>query len=439
MKRAGIHRRWRLYGLSLVLILTLMIGSAVSVNAASSIANQTVKASITASGTQALKLQWNKVSGASGYVVYRRESLKKSFQRYHKITSGNTTTYLDRNLPTAKVYQYAVRAYRKEKGKYVYSKYTAVLGATRPGSTTATIKAVSSGQINVSWKSVNRADGYRIYKKANGGKWVFTADLASSKKSYSDKKVSAGTKYVYTVRAYKKAGTTKYLSLIKQSNTVTTPKKTTTTTSHSKFNSTQKEVMKKILYAVETGGQIYGNQKYDDFTEAYTNSSAEHAITIGAGQWYATEAQRLLKLIHTTSPETYKKYDPHNYVWNDVKNADWSRYRIKKSYTRAKIIVKLISSPAGIKCQDQLMYEQIEEYEAEVRKLGVTEIKAVAECINIRHQGGIGSVRRVLAKTRGGYTLDNIYKAMRTDTGNQVGAYRTRQQKVYYWLKNYMK
>lgn len=107
--------------------------------------------------------------------------------------------------------------------------------------------------------------------------------------------------------------------------------------------------MKKILYAVETGGQIYGNQRYDDFTEAYTNSKAEHAITIGAGQWYATEAQRLLKLIHTTSPETYKQYDPKNYVWNDVVNKDWSTYKLSKKSGRAKIIVNLIKSPAGIK------------------------------------------------------------------------------------------
>ena len=196
--------------------------------------------------------------------------------------------------------------------------------------------------------------------------------------------------------------------------------------------------MKKILYAVETGGQVYGKQDYKDFTQAYTNSSAEHAITIGAGQWYATEAQRLLKLIHTTSPETYKKYDPKNEVWNDVVKKDWSKYQLKKTSAKAKIIVNLISSPAGIKCQDQLMYEQIDEYETEVRKLGVTDKRAVGECINIRHQGGYGAVTRVLAKTKGGYTLDNIYKAMSTDTGNQVGTYKTRQQKVYTWLKTYM-
>lgn len=45
---------------------------------------------------------------------------------------------------------------------------------------------------------------------------------------------------------------------------------------------------------------------------------------------------------------------------------------------------------------------------------------------------------RVLGKTKGGYTHDNIYKAMSTDTGNQVGTYKNRQKKVYDWLKAYM-
>lgn len=440
MKRARLHKRCKMYGLSVLFMLTLLLGSGVSVNAASSITNQTVKTSITASGTRALKIQWNRISGASGYTIYRRESLRKPFKIYRKVTSGSTTSYLDRSLPVAKTYQYAVRAYRRENGKYVFSKYTAVLGATRPDGTSSTIKAASSSQINIAWKAVSRADGYRIYRKANNGNWSLAADVGSSKTFYTDKKVSAGTKYVYTVRPYKKAGNVKYLGTLKQSNTVTTSK---SSSSNSKFSSSQKEVMKKILYAVETGGQVYGNQDYSDFTEAFTNSKTEYAITIGAGQWYATEAQRLLKLIHTTSPKTYKKYDSKNEVWNDVVNADWSKYRLekkdKKDKNKIQIIINLISSPAGIKCQDYLMYKQIEEYEAEVRNLGVKDAKAVGECINIRHQGGYGAVTRILGKTRGEYTLDNIYKAMRTDTGGQVGTYKTRQQKVYTWLKTYMK
>ena len=47
----------------------------------------------------------------------------------------------------------------------------------------------------------------------------------------------------------------------------------------------QKTVLRKIIYATETGGQVYGQQDYSDFTEAYENNSDEHAITIGAGAW----------------------------------------------------------------------------------------------------------------------------------------------------------
>lgn len=204
---------------------------------------------------------------------------------------------------------------------------------------------------------------------------------------------------------------------------------------NAKLSSAQKTVIIKILYAVETGGQVYGNQEYDNFTAAYTNSSSEHAITIGAGQWYATEAQRLLKLIYATDKTTFQKYDKDGGLYKDVCEANWATYKETK-YKR--IIQQIIGSPAGIKCQDKLMLDMINEYELEIRKMGVTDPKAVGECINIRHQGGIGAVQRILNKTQTPYSLNNIYKALQTDTGNQVGAYKSRQEKVYQWLSTYM-
>lgn len=68
----------------------------------------------------------------------------------------------------------------------------------------------------------------------------------------------------------------------------------------------EKLVMRNIIYAVETGGQVYGQKNYADFTEAYTNSSSEHAITIGAGQWYGNEARTLLLNIKATDAATFK-------------------------------------------------------------------------------------------------------------------------------------
>lgn len=198
----------------------------------------------------------------------------------------------------------------------------------------------------------------------------------------------------------------------------------------------QKNVLRKIIYAVETGGQVYGQQDYSDFTEAYTNSSEEHAITIGAGQWYATEAQTLLKRIHDADTEAWNRLDNIG-LWEQVQEADWSCFNISKNSQFANLIVQLISSRIGVKCQDGLMDEQLATYADEALKQGVTDARAQAMCVNFRHQGGQGAVTRILAKTQKPYTLDNLYTACQTDTGNQVGAYKSRQRFVYNALKKY--
>ena len=390
----------------LMLFLTVaVLVSAVSVSAASGVKKTNVKATIAGSSNTALKIKWNKCSGADGYVIYRRESVKHAYKRIAMVGSS-ATTYIDRNLRTGKPYK-----------------------------TKVTPKVLSSSQVKLSWRTVSKLDGYRIYRKASGGKWALIADVNKKNTSYTDTTAVGDTKYVYTVRAYKKAGGIKYMAAIKQSKSVKTPK--AAVVSQSAFTATQKDVMKKILYAVETGGQVYGNQNYGAFTKAYTNSSIEHAITIGAGQWYATEAQRLLKLIHTTMGDAkWKTYDKDGKLWKDVQKSNWSTY---KKTTYKKRIVNIIKSDIGKKCQDQLMYQQITEMEKAIRTLGITDIQAVGMFINIEHQGGYSAVTRVLAKTKKPYNLSNVYKALASDSGNQVGTYKTRQAKVYQWLNTYMK
>ena len=198
----------------------------------------------------------------------------------------------------------------------------------------------------------------------------------------------------------------------------------------------QKAVLRKIIYAVETGGQIYGQQDYSDFTEAYTNSSEEHAITIGAGAWYATEAKILLERIYNADPEQWEKIDKVRLL-EQVQTANWECFNISRVSQLADTIVALISSDLGVKCQDNLMDEQLATYAEEAFKQGVTDARAQAMCVNFRHQGGQGAVTRILAKTQKPYTLDNLYVACQTDTGNQVGAYKSRQRFVYNALKKY--
>ena len=226
-----------------------------------------------------------------------------------------------------------------------------------------------------------------------------------------------------------------------QINKVTTSSSTTsssTTGSGSKYaTAEQMAVLRKIIYAVETGGQVYGNARYDDFTEAYTNTPEEHAITIGAGQWFGPEAKTLLNTIRKQYPSTFAALDTAG-IASDLDNKNWSTYKLSKSSAKAKCIVKIINSAEGRAVQDQLIDEQMVKYLEEARSLGVTDLKAMMMCANLRHLGGLGAVKRVLNKTAKPYTLNNIYNALQSDTGNQVGTFRSRNDKVRDWLNKYI-
>ena len=228
--------------------------------------------------------------------------------------------------------------------------------------------------------------------------------------------------------------------------------KTYTLKGISSYNSTAREVMRKIIYAVETGGQVYGNCRYDDFTMAYTNSSNEHAITIGAGCWYATEAKELLSRIRKSYPATFKKYDTAG-IGNDLDNCNWSTYgtdgngnrTILKGSAKAVAIQNIINSAGGRKIQDQLVDEQMEKYIASAQSLGVKNLKACMFLANVRHLGGYGPMEWVveLCKSDGKtLTMRNLYSSMRAHTTNPngVGAdlYNSRHVKVMGWLDQYI-
>lgn len=202
-------------------------------------------------------------------------------------------------------------------------------------------------------------------------------------------------------------------------------------------------VLRKILYAVETGGQVYGKQRYNAFIGAGANTPNEKAITIGAGQWYAGEAKRLLQKIQRGNPALFKKMDTQG-LESDLLKKNWSTYAISPSSAKAKCIISIISSGLGIKCQDELMEEQITEYsESIAKKYGTMPDDAMMECINIIHQGGASALQRILSKTKKPYTSENIYAALCTDLvdprPNQVGDYTTRQKKVIEMIRVYAK
>jgi fibronectin type 3 domain-containing protein len=61
--------------------------------------------------TKGVKVAWKKITGASGYYVYRKASGAKSWTLLKKITSGSTVSYTDTTAKSGTTYYYTVKAY----------------------------------------------------------------------------------------------------------------------------------------------------------------------------------------------------------------------------------------------------------------------------------------------------------------------------------------
>lgn len=200
-------------------------------------------------------------------------------------------------------------------------------------------------------------------------------------------------------------------------------------------------VLRKILYAVESGDQVYGKQDYSCFAGVGANCSNEKAITIGAGQWYAGEAKELLYRIQRANPKLFKDMDNAG-MEKDLLMKSWDTYAVTAESAKGKCIVDIISTDLGKKCQDQYMEDQIQAYIPIIEKAyGIMEDSAMMECINILHQGGFDALKRILSKTPEPYTADKIYVTLCRDpadpTPNQVGDYTDRQKAVINMIHTY--
>ena len=63
-----------------------------------------------------LEITWDKVKDASGYEIYRYDSLKKKYVKVETINKAAATKWRNTKLKTGKTYSYKVRAWRKASG-----------------------------------------------------------------------------------------------------------------------------------------------------------------------------------------------------------------------------------------------------------------------------------------------------------------------------------
>ena len=148
--------------------------------------------------TAGVQVKWAKVTGATGYIVYRKTGTG-SWSRIATIKGGSTTSYTDKSAKSGTNYSYTVRACNGSTMSDWHN-YKTVKRLSNPAVTSA---SKTSNGINVKWSKVTGAIGYVVYRKTAKGSWSRIANIRSgSTTSYTDTKASIGVTYTYTVRAY---------------------------------------------------------------------------------------------------------------------------------------------------------------------------------------------------------------------------------------------
>lgn len=160
-----------------------------------------------------LTLSWKKVSGASGYRVYKYNTKTKAYEKVTTIASGSTTSYKVTGLASATEYQFKVRAYKKTDDATVWGSCSSVYKeSTNPLKTKNLKLSTKSSAVTLSWSKVTRSSGYAVYRyDSKTKKYVRIATIKSGKTvTYKDTKLKKGSTKHYKVRAYKTYNGTNY-------------------------------------------------------------------------------------------------------------------------------------------------------------------------------------------------------------------------------------
>ena len=154
-----------------------------------------------------LTLGWDKISGASGYRVYKYNSSKKTYESVVTLSGGSVTSYKVTGLKDATEYKFKVKAYKKVNGETVWgSASSEYKTCTTPLKVKNLKLSTKSSAVTLKWGKTSGATGYKLYRyNSKTKKYEKIATINSgSTVSYTDKNLKKGTTYQYKVRAYKK-------------------------------------------------------------------------------------------------------------------------------------------------------------------------------------------------------------------------------------------
>lgn len=148
-----------------------------------------------------LKLTWDAIPGAMGYVIYRRGFHETG---YHKlmVSEDTATTYIDTTMKPGEVYYYFVYSFRlaQPQGWRCFSlKGDIGMGVWLPNTTGLTAVSAQENSVRISWAATEGANKYDVYISTTPGGTPKANGRVSNAYGYHNSAV-LGRTYYYRVR-----------------------------------------------------------------------------------------------------------------------------------------------------------------------------------------------------------------------------------------------
>ncbi|AET70644.1 cell wall-binding protein [Desulfosporosinus orientis DSM 765] len=223
--------------------------------------------SATAESSSEIYLDWDVVSNATSYYVYRATSSSGS---YDKIATTTSSKYTDEDLEEDTKYYYKVKAVNSyDSSDYSSIKYAKTKDAddteeALPAPEGLSAEAESSDEIYLDWDSVDDAASYYVYRAtSSSGSYDKIATTTSSK--YTDTDLEPDTKYYYKVKAVNGSDKSAYSEIVHA----------TTEESDDNDNLSAPE---DLSATAKSSGEIYLDwDSVDDATSYYIYSSTSYS------------------------------------------------------------------------------------------------------------------------------------------------------------------